>query len=115
LEHVEHELFPEVVLVGDVDESGGAVEFYCDFAGDEVEGVDVALVDHLGGVEEHVLLVAEGLNQESQQSLCGAAFPLEDFGAHCQADDLFDEAVHDVVPPVFGEAPLNYANTTTMN
>lgn len=62
LEDVHYELLPEVILIGDVDYAWRPIQLYSDFAGDEVEGVDVALVDHLGRVQEDVLLVAECLD-----------------------------------------------------
>jgi hypothetical protein len=62
--------------------------------------VDVALVDHLGRVEEHVLLIAEGLNDEEQELADECSANLEELCIDHQADDLLDSAVHDAVPTV---------------
>lgn len=69
LQDVEHKLFPEVELIGAVDDAWSPIYFYCDFSGDEVEEVNIALVDHIGRVQEHVLLIAKGLHQKLQESL----------------------------------------------
>ena len=69
LQDVQHELLPKIKLIGAVDDAWSSIYFYCDFSGDEVEEVNIALVDHIGRVQEHVLLIAESLHQELQESL----------------------------------------------
>lgn len=106
LEGVDDEVAPGVVLVGDVEEDGGLLEFAGDLAGDEVDGVNVALGGHAGGVEEDVFAVAEGLDEELQELVDVVALRLEELRVDHQADYLLQQAVHDVVPPVLRQAPL---------
>lgn len=77
--------------------------------------MDVALVDHLGRVEEDVLLVAEGLDQEPEKPLDGEVLGLEALGPDGEVDHLFDLAVDDVVPPVLRQAVLDWERITMMN
>lgn len=107
LQDVQHKHLPEVILIGAVYNSRHAVQFCCDLSGYEVEEVDISLVDHLGGVEEHVLLVAEGLDQEGQELADGGTAGLEELGVDHQADYLLYQALQDVVPSVFGEDSLD--------
>ncbi len=111
LKHLEHEVFPKVELVGGINDDWDAIELDCDFASNEVEGVDVALVDHLGRVEKHVLLVAEGLHDEKKE-FANEGSPLEELRINHEADYLLDCTVHDAVPTVLTQTTLcQYINT----
>lgn len=76
--------------------------------------MDIALIDHLGGVEEHVFLVAEGLDQEGQELADRGTAGLEELSVDHQADYLLYQALQDVVPSVLRENAL-YKETTTIS
>jgi hypothetical protein len=64
------------------------------------------LVDHFGGIEEHVLLVVECLDDEGEEFADGVVSRLKEFGVDHKADNLFDQAVDNAIPSVLGKASL---------
>lgn len=100
MEDAEDEAAPLLVLVAESEAEGGLFEGDGDFAADVVEGLDVALVGHAGGVEEHVLFVGEGLHQKLQEVVQVGVFSLEKFSGDDHANDLLYKRVADAVPAV---------------
>ena len=112
LKDIEDKLLPEVELVGAIDDAWGSIYFYCDLPRDEVEEVDISLIDHLGRVQEHVLLIAERLYQKLQEALDACFAALEEFRSNHQRNYLIDKAVGDIVPSVLTDASLSKGKVT---
>lgn len=115
LEYLKHKIFPKIEVISGINDDWHSIELDGDLAGDEVEGVDVTLIDHLGRVEEHVLLVAEGLHQEEEELADGGSPCLEELRVDHQANDLLYGTVHDAVPTVFAETSLDKGMSTVRN
>lgn len=69
--------------------------------------MNITLIDHLGRVQKHVLLIAERFYQKLQEALNTDVVALEEFRSNHQGDYLIYEAVSDVVPSVLADASLS--------
>jgi hypothetical protein len=65
--------------------------------------VDVSLINHSGGIEKHIFLVAESFHDVFEEMLdaCICILGLEQIRTHYEVDDSLDLVVDDVIPSIF--------------
>jgi len=70
------------------------------------------LCGHSGGVEEHILLVSEGLHQELEKVVEIGVLGFEELSRDDHTDYLFNQRVTDAIPSILGETRLGRTNGT---
>lgn len=112
MQNIQYKPLPEVILARAIHDGWHAIELSCNPSRDDIQEVYVSLVDHLGGAQKHVLLIAEGLHEEGEKLVNGIITCFEELGVDHEADNLFNQIMGDTIPSIFAETTLlNLKNT----